>query len=156
VRVKSETWILLRRRRSLVTYLVADGLEGDRCDHYNHEVENPVSTCCQRVCGCADLERDDFGWVSVVFCQCCGQSIVEKKLEHIQPGHSKPADSEEGVENEEEDSLCHTGLGVDVVWVLRHVVVRDCKSSHGQSHARRTKEHERTAADLLDDEDGDE
>jgi hypothetical protein len=52
--------------------------------------------------------------------------------------------------------LCDAGLGVDVVWVLGDVVVRDRKSSHRQSHACRTEEHKRTAADLLDNEDWDE
>ena len=62
--VKSEKWLLLRRRRNLITYLVADGLEGDGRNHHDHKVEDPVSTCGESVGWGADLEGDDFRGVS--------------------------------------------------------------------------------------------
>jgi hypothetical protein len=67
--------------------LVSNVCKCDWRDHDDHEVEDPV--CCRRdgVCGGADGEGGDFGGV--------------------EPGHSEPADGEEGVEDEE-----HYGLGV--------------------------------------------
>ena len=62
--VKSEKWLLLRRRRNLITYLVADSFEGDGRDHHDHEVEDPVATCGEGVGWGADLEGDDFRGVS--------------------------------------------------------------------------------------------
>lgn len=70
--------------------LVADVCEGGRRDHYDHEVEDPVCGCGDCICGGADGEGRDFGGV--------------------EPGHAEPADGEEGVEDEEEDSLVGESL----------------------------------------------
>jgi hypothetical protein len=135
---------------------VPNRLKCDRGDHDNHEVEDPVARGGEGVGRGADLEGDDFGGVSAI----CVSVVVNRNIVRTewdkQPSHSQPSDGEECIEDEEEDGLCDAGRGVDVVRVQGDVVVRDCKSSHRQSHACRTEEHERTAANLLDDEDGDE
>jgi hypothetical protein len=67
-----------------------------------------------------------------------------------------PADGEEAVEDEEEYGLRDSSFCVDVIGVEGYVVVGNCEGSHGQRHAGRTEEHEGTASDLFNDEDGDE
>lgn len=90
----------------------------------------------QGVGGSANPERDNFG--------------------RVKPGHSQPADSEEGVEHEQEDRLCDTSLSVDVIGVASHEVVGHRKDCHGHCHTGRTEEHEWSTTNFLNDEDGDE
>jgi hypothetical protein len=64
-----------------------------------------------------------------------------------------PANSEEAIENEKEYSLGDTSLRVDIVGIQSDVVIGDSKGRHGQRHANRAEEHQRTTSDLFDNED---
>jgi hypothetical protein len=64
-----------------------------------------------------------------------------------------PANSEEAIENEKEDGLGNSSLGINVVGIQSDIVVGDCKGGHRQCHADGTEEHQRTTSDLFDNED---
>lgn len=92
----------------------------------HHEVKDPVSGSGESVGGSTDTQGNDLGGV--------------------EPGHAEPANSEEGVEDEEEDNtsdLASVGaLGVN-----------SSEDSHRSSLTNSAKKHELTATDALDEED---
>lgn len=107
--------------------LVADGVEGDGGDHDDHEVEDPVGRRRQCVGGRADFERHD--------------------LRGVQPSHSKPANSEEGVEDEQEDDARY---GAAFIILIRVDARQD---RHRACLASCAKEHKLSPADTLHEED---
>lgn len=110
--------------------LVFNAVECDGSDHHNHEVEDPVTTRRdvslpifdtillestlpgrQRICGRTNTKGHDLG--------------------RVQPGHSQPTKSEEGVEDKQEDSLANTsGLVIE----SNDTVVGTSKHAHGNGH----------------------
>ena len=108
--------------------LVPDAREGHRGDHHDHEIPDPVPARRYRVRGSADPQRHDLGGVK--------------------PGHAQPADGEEGVEDEEEDRGCDTGLG-------RADGICDGQDDHTHGHPCGTEQHQLPPAEPLDGEDGD-
>ena len=108
--------------------LVADAREGDRGDHHDHEIPDPVPARGHRVRWRADPQGHDLGGVK--------------------PGHAQPADGEEGVEDEEEDGGCDARVG-------RADGIRDGQDDHAPGHARGTEQHQLPPAEPLDGEDGD-
>jgi hypothetical protein len=70
--------------------LIPDGLEGDRGDHYDHEVENPISRGGQGISRSSDTKRDDLslkegGKVSTFFGRILGTP------QHQAHRHQRPA-----------------------------------------------------------------
>lgn len=115
--------------------LVADVGKGNRGDHDDHEVPDPVGRGGQGVGRGADLQRHN--------------------LSRVQPGHTQPTDGEAGVENEEEDGLRNTRLGTDGVALVGGTdALSDGQDNHGQRHADGTPDHQGTTTELLDGEHG--
>jgi hypothetical protein len=56
-----------------------------------------------------------------------GTNSQGNNLSGIQPGHSKPTDSEKGVEDKEENCLSNSGL---LIIEMGQAVVAACKNSH--------------------------
>jgi hypothetical protein len=70
-------------------------------------------------------------------------------LSGIQPGHTKPSNGKEGIEHEQEHN------SGDTSFIVLLEAGRNSQDGHGDGHTNSTNQHERSSANLLNNEDGD-